>query len=215
MAERRPQPPTPGTSPARPRTIVRRAVKVLLLVDAALLVVALVLWVQIRRGDEAGNVVNAGLRGSRPPAGQTLPDLSRLEGVRPSVPAPAQLEGRAVALVATCLQCRSGDIIGGFLGRLRPADIPAGAQVRVVGWGDAEAWRTKWAVPGEFTVHEVPVASTERARRAFGIGPVDGAEESGVAYLHDPRGRWRSSFFLGQLDRDDMLHDLEALAEDA
>lgn len=172
----------------------------------------MVLYLELQRRDSDANVVNDGLRGSRPPAGQMLPNLAAVPGTTPPFPAAEKLEGTAVALVATCLQCRSGDIIGGFLGRLQPGRIPDGATVRVVGWGDSEAWRTQWAIPEEFVVHEVAPRGVELARRRLGIGPVGDAEESGVTYLYDTSGRWRSSWFIGQLDANGVVHDLELLS---
>lgn len=167
------------------------------------------------REDERANAVNDDLRGSRPPSGQVWPEFAKVAGIVPAFPARADVEGRATALVATCTECRSGDIIGGFLGRLGPDDLPEDARVVVLTWGgDQTAWADRWQFADEprFELHEVTGDRTiARVRRTLGIGPVDGAEESGIAFLHDTRGRWRSTFFVGQLDREDVAHDLAAL----
>lgn len=208
----RPAPHLPGSDPAARR---RRLIKRLVIADLALTAAALAVWFVLQGDDPKENAVNAGLRGSKPPAGQVFPDLAGIAGVEPSVPTGTELEGEAVQLVATCLDCRSGDIIGGYLGRLERDDVPDGARVLLVGWdGDLQAWQRRWRVDTnlvELHVARTPAATGE-LREAVGIGPVDGAEESGIAFLYDTTGRWRSTFFLGQLDRDDVRHDLTALA---
>lgn len=201
---------------------MRRIVWWLVVIDVVVLAVVLGVWLALRASggsDERGNVVNAGLRGSRPPAGQRMPDLSGIEGIAPPVPSPRALRGSSVALVGTCMTCRSGDVYGGYLGRLEESDRPDGSRIVVIGWdGDAEVWRDSWRIAkdGGPAGIELHVATTEAAadevRRALGVGARAGSEESGVVYLYDSRGRWRSTFFLGQLNRDDIRYDLEQLA---
>lgn len=204
---------TPHLPQSDPRARTRRLVTRLLVLDALLVLGAVAIWLSLGRGDEKANVVNDGLRGSKPPAGQLMPDLSGIAAIDPDVPSPRAMQGTAVALVVTCIGCRSGDIIGGYLGRLEDDDVPDGAELRVVAWdGDAAAWRAKWKIDQRIRIHAVPQARVDQVRATFGIGPVAGAEESGIVYLYDPRRRWRSTFFIGQLDREDIRHDLEALA---
>lgn len=204
-----------GTGPAGR---VRRLVTALVILDLALLMVAGGAWMLARTEQSRENALNGGLRGSLPPSGQSMQDLSGIAGVEPPVPPPARLRGHAVALVATCLDCRSGQVLGGYLGRLDREDVPPGARMLLIGWdGDAAAWSERWGV--DPAVVEMHVARTEAAayalRDRFGVGRRSGAEESGITFLHDPEGRWRSTFFIGQVNRDDIRHDLDALADEA
>lgn len=195
---------------------MKRAVGALLVLDALLLLAALGIWVSLRGDNERENVANPGLRGSKPPAGQQLPDASGIPGTVPEPPTPAQLRGSAVALVATCIDCRSGDILGGFLARLGSDGLPDEARVVVYGWeGDMQRWAREWDIPEQFDLVEVGTpAGVAAARALFGIRPVGGQEESGITMLGDRRGRWRSTWFIGQLDAGDLRHDLEVLAGD-
>ncbi len=171
------------------------------------------LWI-VLRGESDSNAVNPGLRGSTPPAGQVWPALAEVDGITPVFPTRDDVEGRATMLVATCAECPSGDVIGGFLGRLGEDALPEDARVVVLTWrGDQATWAKRWHIDDErFELHDVadgaPLAAV---RRSLGIGSVDGAEESGIAFLHDTEGRWRSTFFAGQLDREDVAHDLAEL----
>jgi hypothetical protein len=203
---------SPVSQPSR----IRRIVFWLVVVDTVVLVAALGVWMLIRSDDAEENVLNEGLRGSRPPAGQTLPPLDEVAGLLPTV-SDSKLRGDAVQLVATCLDCTSGEIIGGYLGRLGTADVPEGARVVLVGWdGDLADWQRRWRVDGDLVeLHAARDAATaSELRELFGIAPRGDAEESGIAYLYDTRGRWRSTYFLGQLDREDITHDLRVLARD-
>lgn len=203
-------------SPFIRRTNARRLVKILVAVDLVIVLAAILLWMLLRDDDRA-NAVNDDLRGSRPPAGQTWPDLADAR-IAPAFPTLDQVEGRATMLVATCTECRSGDIIGGFLGRLDADDLPADSRIVVLTWGgDQGDWASRWKLDASSAIdlHEATGdATVARVRRTLGIGPVADAEESGIAFLHDTRGRWRSTFFVGQLDRDDIAHDLARLAND-
>lgn len=142
-------------------------------------------------------------RGSKPPSGQRIPDL---RGELPGFPAPAQMRGGALALAVTCVDCRSGDVFGGFLARLAGEPLPDDSQLRVVGLGgDVEAWREEWSLPAELKVHHAAGASRSKAvRQALRMG------DSGVLYVYDRDGRWVSTFHAGQLQREDVLADLEA-----
>lgn len=211
----------PDRSPARRAVIGRRAVKLLVLVDIVVVVAAVGVWLLARDGDDRANVVNEGLRGSLPPQGQVLPDLSDIAGIEPPFPTRDELAGRVVQLTSTCMECRSGDIVGGYLGRLVADDVPDDAQLRVIAWdGDAREWMRRSGVnkPDSALALPVHVATTPAAaaelRRVLGIGERNGSEESGITFLYDTRGRWRSTYFVGQLNRDDVRHDLEQLADD-
>ena len=193
----------------------RRLLMALLAVEVVVLLAAAGVWLVMRQDDAKENVLNDGLRGSRPPAGQHMPPLNDVKSITPPVPRQQEFEGSAVQLIATCLDCTSGEIIGGYLGRLTRDDIPAGARVLVVGWdGDVEAWQRRWRVDDELVdVHVTNHPGMTRfLRELFGIAPRGGAEESGITFLYDTRGRWRSTYFLGQLDREDVAHDLRVLS---
>lgn len=197
--------PSPTPSPNRRFLVGHGLVKVLVIAEIVALIAAYLLWTELRP-DARENAANPGLRGSLPPAGAVVAPLDQVAGIQPTVPPPATL-GPA-AIVATCLDCRSGDVIGGFLGRLPLEDVPEGARIVVVGWGgDARAWRAEWSVPRQIGIHVARSAPAAAAlRRRLGVG------ESGMILLLDERGTWRSTFHLGQIDRDDMLHDLRRLA---
>lgn len=202
-------------SPFVQRSRLRRLILWLAALDLVLIAAALVVWSAVRPDDDAKeNVFNQGLRGSKPPAGETIPKLDGVGGLHPPV-GTASLRGDAIQLVATCLDCRSGEIIGGYLGRLTVSDIPDGARVVLVGWsGDVRAWRKRWHVDEKLV--ELHAATAEEAaaelRALFGIAPRGGAQESGITFLYDTRGRWRSTYFIGQLDREDIEHDLRVLS---
>jgi hypothetical protein len=201
----------PGSFPARRRLGVRRAVILLVLLDAVVLLAAATIWLAMRDDQERENAVNEGLRGSRPPQGQSFPDLSTIPGIRPAMPNPTALRGRPIVLVATCVECRSGDVIGGFLSRLQPDDLPGESQIVVLAWGgDVDAWKRQWQLdPDRLELHAVATpTATSDVQQAVGIARVQGAEESGAAFVYDTSGRWRSTYFLGQLDREDIAHDL-------
>ena len=206
----------PEESPVREPSRLRRIVVVLIAVDLVVVFAVLGIWLAMGGQDaDDRNVLNEGLRGSRPPAGETFPKLDAIAGIQPPMPPAAKLRGDAIQLVATCLDCRSGEIIGGYLGRLTRADIPDGARVLLVGWdGDLDAWKRSWNVDEDLVeLHAAADARTATALRTrFGIDRRGDAEESGITYLFDPRGRWRASYFIGQLDRGDITADLRTLA---
>lgn len=180
-----------------------------------MILLALAVWL-LSRDDERANAVNDGLRGSAPPAGQTWPDLQPIDGIEPAFPGRDDVRGTASMLVATCADCRSGDIIGGFLGRLGPDTLPEDARVVVLTWdGDQAAWVDEWHVDRDRIElhHATSPAAVARVRRELGIAPVGDAEESGITFLHDTRGRWRSTYYVGQLNADDIAHDLERLGD--
>lgn len=195
----------------------RRLVLALILVDLVVLLVAIVAWLALR-GDDRANLVNEGLRGSRPPADQPWPgQLASSGAIEPAFPLRGDVAGEAAMLVATCVDCRSGDVFGGFLGRLRADDLPEEARVVVLTWGgDQAAWVEEHGIDDErFELHHARGGeAADEARAVLGIGPIAGAEESGIAYLHDKRGRRRSTYFIGQLDREDIAHDLERLGRE-
>lgn len=204
-------------SPAGRPVTARRLVKLLVLADVVVLILAAALWLALRDSDERENAVNDGLRGSLPPQGQMWPDLSEAEGIKPPFPTQDQVQGRSTVLVATCVECQSADIIGGFLSRLRAGDLPDDSRVVVMGWGgDVSAWATRWQLDTtRLQIHAAQsAAATSAVRRTIGIAPVDGGQESGAAFVYDARGRWRSTYFIGQLHREDIAHDLAALRDD-
>ena len=117
-------------------------------------------------------------------------------------------------LLATCLDCRSGDLVGGFLGLLGSDAAPGGAPVHVIAWGgDVAAWRSEWRVPSSYVVHAaVSEAGAARVRRALGVEEREDADlQYGFARVYDASGRWRSTFHVGQLDRAQLRHDLAAV----
>jgi hypothetical protein len=86
----------------------------------------------------------------------------------------------------------------------------------VFAWGgDEAAWLREWRIGvGDvrpLVLHVRTPAAIARVRSTFGIGRVGGAEESGITFLYDTQGRWRSTYFVGQLDRADIAHDLRVL----
>lgn len=212
--------PTPAPT-ARAATVQRRArtrriIKTLLIVDLLVLVAAASIWYFVLRDGSSENAVNPGLRGSKPPAGQTWPALASTDGLTPPFPTRRDVAGSATMLVATCIDCRSGDIIGGFLGRMAADALPRDARVVVLGWnGNVQSWATQWNIDAtRFELHAVEPdddAALAQVRAAVGIAPVQDAEESGIAFLYDPKGSWRSTFFIGQLKVDDIAHDLSEL----
>jgi hypothetical protein len=184
---------------------LRRVIVVLVAVDVIAVTVAVALWLQ---GAGPGN--GARYRGSAPAAGLELP-------VKPLVSSPiftppiraASLTGRPVVLVATCLQCRSGDVLGGFLGRLGTAGIPSDLHLQVVGVdGDAKSWRREWSVPARWNISVASdvMAGTRFLRTQLRTG------DSGQVQLFDARGSWRATWHLGQLSPDDLRHDIQVLA---
>ncbi len=197
---------------------MRRWVKLLVAVDVVLLVVGVALWLALRGGDERENAVNQGLRGSTPPAGQVWPgDLATLTDIEPAFPVRGDVAGAPAMLVSTCIDCRSGDVIGSFLGRIEPGDLPDEARALVLVWdGDPAAWSKRYAIDAERfeLLHARTPFAVEGIRTRLGIGSVTGEEPSGAAFLYDPKGYWRSTFALGQLDRDDVAHDLRELGRD-
>lgn len=205
------------SSPTPRPTVVRRIVKLLVLVDLVVLIIAVAVWLAIRGDDERENVVNDGLRGSRPPQGQTWPGLATVSGIDPPMPALSSVVGRPTVLIATCVECRSADVIGGFLSRMRADDLSEDARLVILAWGgDVQAWSKQWKLDEErYELHAAATpGATNSVQRTIGIARVDGAEESGAAFVYDATGRWRSTFFLGQLDRDDIAHDLAALEDE-
>lgn len=190
-------------SPAATVPSRRRLVKLLVVLD--LIAVAAVLGVLALRGDEIGT--GDGLRGSVPPADQHWPDLARINGIMAPVPTRREVAGRPAMLVVTCLRCRSGDILGGFLARIAPG-VSDDASIVVAGWGgDAAEWRRRWRLPRSVGIHvAAPGAAPAELRRVTGVG------DSGSVFLHDPQGRWRTTHHLGQLDAEDVDRDLAVLA---
>jgi len=145
-------------------------------------------------------------RGSKPPSGQRLPaGLADIRGLEPRFPSLRPAKGaRPVLVAATCLDCRSGDVFGGFMGRLDPDDLPEGAEVRLLTWdGDPEAWRREHRIPEKYRIHH---AQSERAAEELQTTMRVG--DSGIAFVYDRRLRWYSTFHLGQLDRDGIAADL-------
>ena len=194
---------------------MRRLVKLLVAVDIVLLVAGLSIWLALRGEDERANVANEGLRGSKPPDGQVWPgDLATVVDLQPQFPVRGDVAGAPTALFSTCIDCRSGDVFGGFLGRIQDGDLPDDAQAYLLVWdGDPAAWAREFGIDTDR--FQLLHASTEFAASSvkdrLGIGTVNGEEESGFAYLYDPRGTWRSTFAIGQLHVEDIAHDLDAL----
>lgn len=175
------------------------------------------LVVRAYQGDAQLNVVNPKLRGSLPPPRQTWPPLAGIEGIAPKFPSVSTMQGEVSMLVATCIDCRSGDVIGGFLGRLAPGDIPDAISVHVIAWdGNVDQWSSRSRINlKQTTIHSVTdEASAIKVQRTLGIGSRSGQEASGAIMLFDTSAVWRSTFAIGQLSRDDIRHDLEQLASE-
>jgi len=196
------------TSPPR-RRVVPPWVKYLVIADVVILAVIVAVYVAMRGTDDRENVANEGLRGSKPPAGQRIPDLSKITGMSPAMPSPSELRGDVTLYVATCMECPSGDIVAGALRRLGERDLPDGTRLEAVVWeGDADAWRSEWNISDDVPLHVVTGAdSVALVKRALNIG------DNGFAYLYDAEGVWRSSFAVQLMQRDDIVHDMEELAD--
>lgn len=184
------------------RRRLRRIIRIMVAIDVAVLLALAALWLlkgdELRRGDS--------LRGSQPPAGEHMPAYSKLD-LAPSMPKSVALSGHASLVAATCIDCQSGDIYGGFLHLLSQRNLPDGAQLHVIVWGgDADAWRHEWSLPKRIHVH---VADSGAATTA--VKALTHIDDSGIAYLYDDKGMWRSTFHAGQLDADDVTHDLRAI----
>ena len=189
-----------------------RWLKLLLLADLAVILGVIAFWFWWSREDPRASVGNNGLRGSVPPAGQRIPDLASVAGISPRFPSTGSLRGDKVLLVGTCLECQSGDIIGGAMRRLGSADLPDDLRVIVAGWGGkAAAWRSKWSLNDRIELHvAAPGAATEQLASELRLQP-DVERSSGYGYLYDSRGVWRSSFPVQLILPDDVLHDVDAI----
>jgi hypothetical protein len=150
--------------------------------------------------------VDAELRGSIPPSGRVLADLSTIDGISPPVPSPSSDGGRPLLFIATCGDCRSGDVIGGFLRRLSLEKPPANARLRVVVWSDdGDPFADTHKLPNEpwLTIHTVSDAARESVQSRTKVG------ESGMSFVVGPSGRGGSTFSIGFLKVDDVRHDLK------
>ncbi|MCW2950135.1 MAG: hypothetical protein JWN41_1148 [Thermoleophilia bacterium] len=188
--------------------MIPRWVKVLVAADVVVLLAITGVFISMQRDDTRDNVVNRGLRGSRPPAHQRMPDLSGRASISPRVPEPSVLRGKVVLLVSTCMACPSGDVIGGALRRIGERGIPNEARVEIVAWqGDAAQWRRAWHIPQSMPVHVVTGPAVDDVKRTLGIG------DNGFGYLYDTHGVWRASYAVQLLQADDVAHDMRAVAK--
>jgi hypothetical protein len=196
------------TSPRPSRLGIPKWVKLLVVVDAVVLAVALGVFAVLHRSDERENIVNAGYRGSRPPAGQQVPDLSKVRGISPALPATSTFKGAPTLYVATCMKCPSGDIVGGAMRRLGERSFPKGTHVEIIAWqGDAATWRSDWQIPASLPIHVVTgAASIYDVKRTLGIG------DYGFSYLYDSAGTWRASYALQTMLPEDIVHDMGVAA---
>ncbi len=148
--------------------------------------------------------------GSIPARSLRLPGdrLAASDHISPRFPSPDELHGSPMALVVTCLSCRSGDVLGGFLGRMGVNDVPSGIDLRVVAIdGDPAVWRRTWGVPNRWKVHVAKGRDgVQLVRQALRTG------ESGQLQIYDSNLRWRASWHLGQLNIDGVRHDLSLAA---
>lgn len=179
----------------------RRAVIVLVAVDLVLLCLAAAaaLWLWRHDGE---------MRGSIPPAGQRVPALGALAGITPRAPSSSALTGDPVAIVATCIECPEGEVLGGFLQRLG-RDLPDDARLLVLGWdGDIASWARASGIPVDWQVHAVEPRARAAVHRALH------ASDTSLLLLYDRDGHWRTTYHLGMLDVDDVRHDLEVLARE-
>lgn len=184
------------------RRRLRRIIRIMVAIDVVVLLALGALWLvkgdELRRGDS--------LRGSQPPAGEHMPAYSKLD-LKPNMPKSVVLSGHSSLVAATCIDCQSGDIYGGFLHLLTQRKLPDGAQLHVIVWGgDAAAWKREWSIPKRIQVH---VADDGAATTA--VKDLAHVDDSGIAYLYDDKGIWRSTFHAGQLNADDVTHDLRAI----
>lgn len=195
-------------SPVRARVGIPKWVKLMMVADMVVLIAAVSIYVALHRTDDRENVVNAGLRGSKPPSGQRMPDLSGVAGISPALPSRAAARGTTTLLVATCMECPSGDIVGGAMRRLGARDLPDDTRVEIIGWqGDAAGWRAEWGIPESLPIHLVSGANSIGAvKTTLGIG------DNGFAYLYDPTGTWRASYAVQLMQPDDIVHDMDELA---
>ncbi len=144
------------------------------------------------------------LRGSKPPTGQTLPDLRAVNLEPPVLNSNTE---RPTLMFVSCLQCPSGEVIGSFLWQVGVERLRRNGNLMVVGWGGSpEKWKRQHRLPANLEIHMTSSQSDQFSlRKATGVG------ESGVAFLGDSSGNWVSTFHLGQLVVADVLHDLKAV----
>ena len=203
----------------RSRQHVARVVAVLVPLVVLLGVLA---WQRAQQTNEITSRVNLAdgvLRGSLPPNGVSL-DRLPASAVDPELPRAGEAEQDTPSVVfVTCLQCRSADILGRFLSGLDGDLVQSGGTVHVItSAADSAAWAQEWRLQDEdrppMEFHDAVGAPGRAAvQRMFGIATDGRVDSSGAAYLFDPRGTWRSTFFLGQLDERDIGWDLRRLAE--
>lgn len=174
----------------------------LLAVFIVLLSAAAGLWL---RG--AGPLHDSALRGSIPPDGQRVPAMQQLRSADPGMPSRRSLRGAPILVAASCIDCPSGEIMGGFLARLADRGVPDGTRVVVVGWkGDGNAWRQTSGFPARWKTHVLTDTSDiASAGHLFHVG------QNGIVMLYGRDGTWRSTYQLGQLTVDDVRHDLGVL----
>ena len=150
--------------------------------------------------------------GSIPSTSLTFPatELAGRSDLVPRFPSRRQKSPRPIVIVVTCLDCRSGDVIGGFLGRMTVAGIDDRIDLRVIAiGGNARAWQREWKVPARWIIHRAPAGSgSQLAASLLRVG------ESGQLQLYDARGHWKSTWHLGQLDITGVRHDLDVLARE-
>jgi hypothetical protein len=185
------------------RRLLGLVTKLLLAPILVLLVVAVALqfgWVRQATG------IDTQLKGSIPPSGRVLADLSTIDGVSPPIPSPSSDKNRPLLFVATCADCRSGDVIGGFLRRFVLERPPANARIRVVVWSDkGTSFASTHKLPAKpwLTVHTVKPEAQEAVQSQMKIG------DSGMSFVVGPSGRGGSTFSIGFLKVEDVRHDLK------
>lgn len=134
-----------------------------------------------------------------------MPAFHMLDGLKPAIDLRAH-DG-PVLVVATCADCRSGDVWGRVLGDIDTGRVGAASSLHAVTWGgDAGAWQREWQLPRAVQVHAASAGGARAVRRMVHVG------ESGVAFVYDVDGRWRATYHLGQANADDIAHDLRVLS---
>ena len=137
--------------------------------------------------------------GSHPPRGLYMPALDRIPGIEPPM---ATSHGRAHLVVATCLECRSGSVIGALLGYIDFDRLPQSIDIDVIAWG---ATASQWASTNELSSRiRIHAATDSAAGNVRGVLHLGGA---GAAFLYDSRGVWRATYQAGQMRAQDIEHD--------
>lgn len=185
-----------------------RILSIALVINIAIIVaIGIGVFLRSHKSDDRETFGNNGLHGAIVPKNQKLPNLSKVKGIEPAFPSSKKLKGKVVLIVATCLMCRSGDILGGSLQSLGSKKLPNNTQVLIIGWnGDAKKWRKEWNIPSSYSIH---TSSSDSSRSA--VKDKLHVGDSGFGFLYDKQGYWRTSYSVQALYPDDVRHDMKML----